>query len=145
MNLVSIKNLIFFIFSSGFLYFQFQAFKMSASADASQKGKLAEEYIKERKKASAVRVGDIIMIHGRACKVIAVSVSKTGKHGHAKVRIETEGDPNVDSTVKIFHSDIVFDVVEKGGGVETEGGSGVETKGGGGGVEKEDGLTSSSE
>ena len=48
---------------------------------------LPDGYIKEIKRASAVRVGDIIMIDGRACKVITIAVSKTGKHGHAKVRM----------------------------------------------------------
>lgn len=36
-------------------------------------------------KASSIRVGDYIMIGDRACKVVTVSMSKTGKHGHAKV------------------------------------------------------------
>lgn len=42
-------------------------------------------------KASAIRVGDYIMIDGHACKVITVSVSKTGKHGHSKVRFDFAG------------------------------------------------------
>jgi translation initiation factor 5A len=34
--------------------------------------------------ASAVRKGGFMVIKGRPCKVIDVSTSKTGKHGHAK-------------------------------------------------------------
>lgn len=68
---------------------------------ASAEPSLAEEHLKEYKKASAVRVGDIIMIRGHACKVIAIQVSKTGKHGHAKVRIEFEGG----SDALVFRAD----------------------------------------
>jgi hypothetical protein len=34
--------------------------------------------------ASAVRKGGFMVIKGRPCKVVDVSTSKTGKHGHAK-------------------------------------------------------------
>jgi hypothetical protein len=44
-------------------------------------------------KASAVRVSDYIMIGDRACKVVTLAVSKTGKHGHGKVRFSfSDGD-----------------------------------------------------
>ena len=36
--------------------------------------------------ASAVRKNGHIIIKGRPCKVVEMSTSKTGKHGHAKVR-----------------------------------------------------------
>lgn len=51
----------------------------------------ANPHIKEFKKAGAVKVGDVIMIDGRACKVIAIAKSKTGKHGYNKVRFNFEG------------------------------------------------------
>jgi translation initiation factor 5A len=35
--------------------------------------------------ASAIRKGGHIVIKGRPCKVVDMSTSKTGKHGHAKV------------------------------------------------------------
>jgi len=38
------------------------------------------------KKASAFRKGDFILLKGHPCKVSAMSTSKTGKHGHAKVK-----------------------------------------------------------
>mmetsp|Transcript_3541 Transcript_3541/g.5187 ORF Transcript_3541/g.5187 Transcript_3541/m.5187 type:complete len:159 (-) Transcript_3541:144-620(-) len=34
--------------------------------------------------AGQVKKGGYMMIKGKACKVISISVSKTGKHGHAK-------------------------------------------------------------
>jgi hypothetical protein len=44
-------------------------------------------------KASAVRVGDYIMIGDRACRVMTLAVSKTGKHGYGKVRFSfSDGD-----------------------------------------------------
>jgi translation elongation factor IF5A len=36
--------------------------------------------------ASACRKGGFLMIKGHACKVIDMSISKTGKHGHAKCK-----------------------------------------------------------
>ncbi|KAE9550542.1 hypothetical protein FO519_006234 [Halicephalobus sp. NKZ332] len=39
------------------------------------------------KQCSAVRKNEFIMIKGRPCKVVEMSTSKTGKHGHAKVHM----------------------------------------------------------
>ncbi|KAL8291562.1 hypothetical protein RQP46_002540 [Phenoliferia psychrophenolica] len=36
---------------------------------------------------SALRKGGFVVIKGRACKIIDMSTSKTGKHGHAKVHL----------------------------------------------------------
>ena len=35
--------------------------------------------------ASSIRIGGYILIRERPCKVINMSTSKTGKHGHAKI------------------------------------------------------------
>ena len=40
---------------------------------------------------TAVRTGTVIIIDGEPCTVKNIDVSKTGKHGHAKVRIEAVG------------------------------------------------------
>lgn len=39
--------------------------------------------------AGQIRKGGLIMVKGRPCKVAEVSVSKTGKHGHAKCNFTT--------------------------------------------------------
>jgi len=36
---------------------------------------------------SALRKGGFVMIKGRPCKIVDMSTSKTGKHGHAKVHL----------------------------------------------------------
>merc|ERR1712153_276234 len=44
------------------------------------------EFAIETADAGSIRKGGYIMIKGKACKVKDVSVSKTGKHGHAKCK-----------------------------------------------------------
>ncbi|KAL8578305.1 hypothetical protein ACOMHN_005696 [Nucella lapillus] len=39
------------------------------------------------KQCSALRKNEFVMIKGHPCKIVDMSTSKTGKHGHAKVHI----------------------------------------------------------
>ena len=41
------------------------------------------------KQCSALRKSEFVMIKGHACKIVDMSTSKTGKHGHAKVHMVT--------------------------------------------------------
>ena len=41
-------------------------------------------------KCSALRKNGHVMIRGSPCKIVDMSTSKTGKHGHAKVSRERE-------------------------------------------------------
>ena len=38
---------------------------------------------------STLRKGGFVIIKGRPCKIVEMSTSKTGKHGHAKVHLIT--------------------------------------------------------
>ena len=39
------------------------------------------------KQCSALRKNEFVLIKGRPCKIVEMSTSKTGKHGHAKVHM----------------------------------------------------------
>ncbi len=41
--------------------------------------------------ADAVKVGRYIIVDGMACVVKSIQISKTGKHGHSKARVEAQG------------------------------------------------------
>merc|ERR1719261_1085817 len=56
-----------------------------ADYDMSKGGAGASKTVPIR--AGEVRKGGYVMLKGKPCKVVEVSVSKTGKHGHAKANI----------------------------------------------------------
>ncbi len=41
--------------------------------------------------ATSLKVGSYVIIDGAACRIVNIQVSRPGKHGHAKVRIEGIG------------------------------------------------------
>jgi translation initiation factor 5A len=59
--------------------------------------------------------GNYIIIDGEACRVADVSVSKPGKHGHAKVRIIGVGivDGRKREIVKPGHDNVEVPIVDK--------------------------------
>ena len=65
--------------------------------------------------ATSVKKGASLVIDGVACTVISVQVSKPGKHGHAKVRIEATS--MIDRKKKIIvvpgHDKLQSPVIEK--------------------------------
>ena len=63
----------------------------------------------------SIKVGGYIIIDGVACRVVSVQTSKTGKHGHAKARIEAIGLINDDKKVivKPTHDKAEVPIVEK--------------------------------
>jgi len=46
---------------------------------------------KQMPMADAVKVGRYIIVDGMACVVKSIQISKTGKHGHSKARVEAQG------------------------------------------------------
>lgn len=39
-----------------------------------------DDHVKERVPAGQLKKGDIVIINGKACKIVEISTSKTGKH-----------------------------------------------------------------
>ena len=65
--------------------------------------------------ATEARVGTNIIVDGKACTVKKIDISKTGKHGHAKARIEAVGI--IDGNKKVFvvpgHDRLEVPMIEK--------------------------------
>lgn len=65
--------------------------------------------------ATEIKVGTNIIVDGEPCNVKKIDVSKTGKHGHAKCRIEAVGI--ISDNKKVFvvpgHERIEVPLVEK--------------------------------
>jgi translation initiation factor 5A len=65
--------------------------------------------------ATEVKVGTNILVDGTPCTVKSIDISKTGKHGHAKCRIEAVGI--ISGVKKVFvvpgHDRIEIPIVDK--------------------------------
>ena len=64
---------------------------------------------------SALKVGNYCIIDNIACIVKSIQTSKTGKHGHAKCRIEAIGIVDEQKKVIVLpgHNKIVVPIIEK--------------------------------
>ena len=60
--------------------------------------------------ATEVKVGTNIILNGGACTVKKIDISKTGKHGHAKCRIEAVGITGGNKKVIVVPGHERFDV-----------------------------------
>lgn len=65
--------------------------------------------------ASTIKEGSFILIDGVACKVVSSETSKSGKHGHAKVRIVAIGliDEKKRDIVMPGHDNVEVPIIEK--------------------------------
>jgi len=65
--------------------------------------------------AGSIQKGSYIIIDGVACKVIDTQTSKSGKHGHAKIRIDAVGliDEKKRTVVMPSHDNVEVPIVEK--------------------------------
>jgi len=63
----------------------------------------------------SLKKGGYVVVDGVACVVRSIQTSKTGKHGHAKARVEAVGI--LDDVKKIFvkpcHDNIAVPIIEK--------------------------------
>lgn len=65
--------------------------------------------------AGSIKEGSYILIGGVACKVVSADISKSGKHGHAKVRIVAIGllDEKKRDIVMPGHDNVEVPLIEK--------------------------------
>jgi translation initiation factor 5A len=65
--------------------------------------------------AGSIKEGSYILIDGVACKVVSAETSKSGKHGHAKVRIVAIGllDEKKREMVLPGHDNVEVPIIEK--------------------------------
>jgi translation initiation factor 5A len=65
--------------------------------------------------ASTLKVGGYIIFDGVACKVSSIDISRTGKHGHAKARIQAISLTDGTKKVKVYpgHDKVEVPIVEK--------------------------------
>jgi translation initiation factor 5A len=65
--------------------------------------------------ATSIKEGSFILVDGVACKVVNTDISKSGKHGHAKVRIVAIGliDEKKREMVIPGHDNVEVPIIEK--------------------------------
>jgi len=69
----------------------------------------------ELKTVGSLKKGSTIVIDGAACKVTDLSISRPGKHGHAKVRLQAVGllDEKKRELVMPGHDNVETPIIEK--------------------------------
>jgi len=65
--------------------------------------------------ATSIKVGSYLIIDGVATKVVNIQISRPGKHGHAKVRIDAVGliDGRKRSLLATGHDNVEVPIIEK--------------------------------
>ena len=68
--------------------------------------------------AGSLKVGNYILLDNVPCVIKSIQISKTGKHGHAKCRIEAIGIINDDKKIMVMpgHEKVDVPIVEKRSG-----------------------------
>ncbi|HJX05406.1 MAG TPA: translation initiation factor IF-5A [Candidatus Nanoarchaeia archaeon] len=69
----------------------------------------------KRKSIGGLQIGNYVVVDGAACTVTSMQVSRPGKHGHAKVRLEAVGivDGKKRQIVAPGHDEIDVPVIDK--------------------------------
>ena len=72
---------------------------------------------KKLTEVSSLKVGGFIIMDGIACRVSSIQISKPGKHGHSKSRVEAIGliDSQKKIIVKPSHDKVEVPIIEKKG------------------------------
>ena len=65
--------------------------------------------------ATSIKEGSYVLVDGVACKVVNLDISKSGKHGHAKVRMVAIGllDDKKREMVVPGHDNVEVPIIEK--------------------------------
>ena len=65
--------------------------------------------------ANTIKVGSYMVMEGAACKVSNIQISRPGKHGHAKMRIEAIGIIDGKKRIEVMpgHDPVDVPVIEK--------------------------------
>ncbi len=65
--------------------------------------------------AGSLKEGSNIVIEGAACRVVSIQVSRPGKHGHAKIRLEAVGFIDEKKRVIVMpgHDNVEVPIIDK--------------------------------
>ncbi|MBU3941066.1 MAG: translation initiation factor IF-5A [Nanoarchaeota archaeon] len=65
--------------------------------------------------ATGLKVGGYVIFDGVACKISSIQISRPGKHGHAKCRIEAIGLVDSRKIIKLVpgHDNVEVPIIEK--------------------------------
>jgi translation initiation factor 5A len=65
--------------------------------------------------ATSIKEGTFVLVEGNPCKVVSLDISKSGKHGHAKVRMVAIGilDEKKREMVVPGHDNVEVPIIEK--------------------------------
>jgi translation initiation factor 5A len=65
--------------------------------------------------ATSIKEGSFVLVEGIACKVVNLDISKSGKHGHSKVRIVAIGilDDKKREMIVPGHDNVEVPLIEK--------------------------------
>jgi len=71
------------------------------------------------KKVGELKVGNFVLINGEVCKVVKINVSKSGKHGAAKAKVEAISlkDGKKKMVLKSTADNIEVPIIEKKTGI----------------------------
>ncbi len=65
--------------------------------------------------ATSIKEGSFVLVEGIACKVVSLDISKSGKHGHSKVRMVAIGilDDKKREMIVPGHDNVEVPIIEK--------------------------------